>query len=141
MYSPLAKRNIRQKEFVLSIDYAPTILELGRAEIGSHIQGRSIIPLLIGETKNWRKSFLMEYYSFENPFPWLMGTDYKALRNERYKYIHWVMHPDQNELYDLIKDPLEQNNLFFDQTSRKTIKKMEKELARQVAESFGSYSL
>ena len=135
MYTPLAKQNTRQKEFVLSIDYAPTILELASATISPGIQGRSIIPLLKGTAKDWRKSFLMEYYSFENPMPWLIGTDYKALRKGRYKYIHWIRYPDKNELYDLVNDPFEQHNLFFDQAYQKTIDQMESELARQVAGS------
>jgi N-acetylglucosamine-6-sulfatase len=139
MYSPLAKRNTRQKEFILSIDYAPTILDLAGGKIGSNIQGRSIIPLLKSEKISWRKSFLMECYSFENPFPWLINSDYKALRNERYKYIHWVKHPDKNELYDLIIDPLEQHNLFFNKTYKKTITQMEKELAIEIAKSIGLY--
>ena len=32
----------------LSIDLAPTILDFGQAEIGDHIQGRSLVPLLTG---------------------------------------------------------------------------------------------
>ena len=133
MYPPLARQNTRQKEFVLSIDYAPTILELAGATISPNIQGRSMIPLLKGYAKDWRTSFLMEYYSYENPFPWLIGTDYKALRSERYKYIHWVKYPDRNELYDLVNDPFEQYNLFSDKAYQKIIEQMENELARQVA--------
>jgi len=137
MYPLLTGPNERKKEFVLSIDYAPTILELAGAECGSHIQGKSILPLLIGENKEWRKSFMIEYYSFENPFPWLIDTDYKAFRNGRYKYIHWIRHSDKNELYDIIEDSLEQNNLYHTEKYKKTVKQMENELSREIAKAFG----
>ena len=137
MYPPLTRQNGQQKEFVLSIDYAPTMLELAGAECGSHIQGRSILPLLTGKTRDWRKSFMIEYYSFENPFPWLIDTDYKAFRNERYKYIHWIRHSDKNELYDMMEDPLELHNLYRNEKYKETVKQMENELAREIAKAFG----
>ena len=136
-YPPLVKRNTRIGEFVLSVDYAPTALMLAGARMGSHIQGQSILPLLQGKKQNWRKFFLMEYYSYENPMPWLIDTDYKAIRTERYKYIHWYKHENRNELYDLLKDPFEMNNL-INQTNMQRIKKeLEEKLALEVVKVFG----
>jgi len=137
MYLPVVQSNTIRSEFILSIDYAPTLLDLAGINIGSHIQGKSFMPLLKGEKCSWRKSFMMEYFSYENPFPWLIGTDYKAIRNERYKYIHWVRYPDKNELYDLIEDPYELNNLFTNHQYKDIIKDMERELSLQVAKSVG----
>lgn len=137
MFPPLMKRNIHNKDFVLSIDYAPTILDLAGAKINPYIQGRSFLPLLTGKTKEWRKSFLVEYYSFENPFPWLIDTDYKAVRNGPYKYIHWIRYQDKNELYNLADDPYEMNNLYFNKAYQEIVEKMKKELVLLTAESFG----
>src|SRR5687767_6625664 len=95
-------------------DLAPTILELAGAPIGDRIQGRSLVPVLRGVAANWRPSVLVEFYTYENPFPHLMDMDYRALRTERYKYIHWVRHPDLDELYDLRSDPFEMKNLAND---------------------------
>jgi len=138
MYPSFTQQHGRRREFVLSIDYAPTILELAGAQISSRIHGRSLLPLLKGPAKDWRTSFLMEYNSFENPFPWLIGTDYKALRMDQYKYIHWVRYPELNELYDLINDPMELHNLFSDKTYQKIIDKMEKKPARQISSTSNS---
>ncbi|HLG39726.1 MAG TPA: sulfatase-like hydrolase/transferase [Chitinophagaceae bacterium] len=135
-YPPLIKKNTRINEFVLSVDYAPTALELGGAGSRSYIQGQSIIPLLQGKKENRRKSFLMEYYSYENPMPWLIDTDYKALRTERYKYIHWYKYENRNELYDLIKDPFEMNNLVNEKNMQKVKKEMEEKLALEVVKVF-----
>jgi N-acetylglucosamine-6-sulfatase len=136
-YPPLIEPNTRIGEFVLSVDYAPAILMLAGAEIKSHIQGKSFIPLLTGKEENWRKFFLVEYYSYENPMPWLMDTDYKALRTEKYKYIHWFKHESRNELYDLERDPFEMNNLFGNESMRSVVDELEELLAEEVVKTFG----
>ena len=136
-YPPLIRKGTKIPEFVLSIDYAPTALQLAGAAIGDHIQGQSILPLLEGNPKNWRESFLMEYYSFENPMPWLINTDYKVLRTKRYKYIHWYKQPGKNELYDMQADPYELNNLATDPNQQDLITEMESLLAIEVAKTYG----
>ena len=136
-YPPMIKKNTTIKDFVVSVDYAPTILMLAGAPVGTHIQGRSILPLLEGNNNNWRRSFLMEYYSFENPFPWLIDTDYKALRTERYKYIHWFKHENKDELYDLVDDPYEMNNLINRKDMQSVVIEMKEKLAFEVAKTFG----
>lgn len=136
-YPPLIKENTRIRDFVLSVDYAPTVLTLGGALVGKQIQGRSIIPLLEGKNETWRKAFLMEYYSYENPMPWLIDTDYKALRTEQYKYIHWYKHENKNELYDLINDPFETKNLISEKNMQGIKKELEEKLALEVIKVFG----
>jgi len=99
-------------EFVLSIDYAATFIALAGLAKKPSIQGEALLPLLEKQAiENWRTSFLVEYYSYENPMPWLINTDYKVLRSGKYKYIHWVQHANKNELYNIEKDPLEMENL------------------------------
>ena len=61
----------------------------------------------------WRKSILIEYWA-EQALPWLVGMTYKAVRTDRYKYIHWVNRGrtgELDELYDLDRDPFELDNL------------------------------
>jgi arylsulfatase A-like enzyme len=36
---------------------------------------------------------------------------HRGIRTERYKFIHYVMEPQEFELYDLASDPGETNNL------------------------------
>ena len=82
----------------------------------------------------------MEYYSYENPMPWLIDTDYKALRTERYKYIHWYKHENKNELYDLVNDPFEMKNLVNETNMREIKKELENALAVEAAKVFGLVS-
>lgn len=111
-YPPLVARGSRPTGFAMSVDLAPTVLELARVPISDQIQGRSLVPLLAGaEPADWRKSLLVEFYTYENPMPWLLDMDYRMVRTDRYKYIHWTHHPDLDELYDMRADPYEMDNL------------------------------
>ena len=123
--------------FTLSIDYAPTILDLAGIAIPAWMQGRSLVPLMQGPVKDWRQSFLMEYYSYENPMPWLIDTDYKALRKGNYKYIRWYKYQDRDELYDLESDPYEMHNLVHEPNMKSLASEMKTELAQAAAEAMG----
>ncbi len=55
---------------------------------------------------------------------------YKAVRNQRYKYIHYTDLEGMNELYDLVNDPYELHNIIDDPKMAETVKEMKKELNR-----------
>ena len=95
------------------------------------------MPLLKGETDDWRESVLIEFYTYENPRPWLMDMDYRAVRTDRYKLIHWVQHPDEQELYDLQNDPYEMINLIDDPDAADIADEMRDELGRLIVEVMG----
>lgn len=113
-YPPLVRASSRIEPLVVSVDIAPTILDVAGAPISDQIQGRSLMPLFQGPVADWRESLLVEFYTYENPFPWLVDMDYRAIRTDRYKYIHWMQHPGENELYDLVEDPYEMENRIDD---------------------------
>jgi N-acetylglucosamine-6-sulfatase len=136
-YPPLAAAGRRVAELVLSVDLAPTVLEVAGAPIGGHVQGRSLVPLLTGDARGWRESILVEFYTYENPMPWLVDMDYRALRTDRYKYVHWMQHPDLDELYDLETDPYEQRNLVDDPGTAGLRRALRAELGRLVLEAMG----
>ena len=98
-------------QLVSMIDIAPTVLELAGLPVSTNIQGRSLLPLVSGRAENWRESVLVEYYSHDQPMPWVLDVDYRAIRTARNKLIHWVQYPELDELYDLDVDPLEMQNL------------------------------
>jgi len=113
-YPPLVPAGTRPDALVRALDIAPTMIALGGGTPGSHVQGRSLVPLLGGRRPaDWRTSFLVEYWS-ENATPWLVGTTYKAVWTERAKLIHWVDRDGVDELYDLAADPYELANLIDD---------------------------
>ncbi len=128
---------------VLALDIAPTLVELagGKASDLSTMQGLSLLPLAEGgKGVKWRKSFMCEYFS-ENAMPWLHGMTYKAIRTDRYKYVHWVQKSptgaDRDELYDLSTDPYEMKNLARSNAHVETVTRLRRELSRLVAGSIG----
>jgi N-acetylglucosamine-6-sulfatase len=136
-YPTLASAGSRIEDLVVSVDIAPTVLDIAGTPIGEHIQGRSLVPLLLGTTTDWRQSVLIEFYTYENPFPWLLDMDYRALRTRRYKYVHWMQHPDESELYDLVDDPYETRNLVDDPGMAGVISELRGEMAEAVLDAMG----
>ncbi|HET9276318.1 MAG TPA: sulfatase/phosphatase domain-containing protein, partial [Gemmatimonadales bacterium] len=136
-YPPRVPAGSRPDGLALTVDLAPTLLELAGAPIGPGIQGRSLVPLFGGTPRDWRESVLVEFYTFENPFPHLLDMDYRAVRPARYKYIHWVQHPEADELYDLTSDSLERRNLADDPAMGQVRGALKAELGRLVLEAVG----
>lgn len=134
-YPPRIASGLQVDGLALSIDVAPTILDFGDAETGDHIQGRSLLPLLTGDTANWRESVMVEFYTYENPMPWLTDMDYRAVRTHEYKYIHWVKHED--ELYDVVADPFETRNLMGQPGMDVVAAELRTELGRLALEALG----
>jgi N-acetylglucosamine-6-sulfatase len=119
-------------ELALSIDLAPTLLQLAGVAVPDDVDGRSLVPLLSGNTPpDWRTSFLIEYYT-DTVFPRVFKMGYKAVRTERYKYIRYNELQGMDELYDLSMDPYEMNNLIDDLGSQSTVKEMQTALKKFV---------
>ncbi len=111
-YPPLASAGRVVSGLGSSTDIAPTIADLAGLSIPAHMQGRSWKGALrAGGAAPRRPAILSEYFSHDQPMPWLLDADYKSIRTDRHKYIHWVQRPEFNELYDLSADPLEVTNL------------------------------
>lgn len=136
-YPPVVEAGSQLDALALSVDIAPTALDLAGVPVGNHIQGRSLVPLLQDNAADWRQSVLIEFYTYENPFPWLSDMDYRAIRTDRYKYIHWMQHPDESELYDLVEDPYETRNLIDDPRLAGVAEDLREELAAAVLEVMG----
>jgi N-acetylglucosamine-6-sulfatase len=136
-YPPLVPAGARPRELALTVDLAPTVLDLAGAPIAPTIQGRSLVPLMRGVAAGWRRSLLVEFYTYENPFPHLLDMDYRTVRTEQYKYIHWMRFPDQDELYDLRTDSLEVTNLARDPRFARVRTELREELGRLVLQAMG----
>jgi N-acetylglucosamine-6-sulfatase len=136
-YPKLVEPGTRVGGLVVSIDLAPTVLDVAGVGIPKHVQGRSLKPLLSGETEAIHDAILMEYYSHENPFPWTAKLDYRIVRKGRYKYFRWIRFEDEAELYDLEADPYELDNLVGRADMAPVVEELRKEMRRLVLESLG----
>ncbi len=97
------KAGSSSKELVSIVDFAETFLDAAGLPVPKEMQGRSLVPILKGETpKDWRKSFYYHYYEY--PAPHHVRPHYGVV-TDRYKLIHYYnTDVDEWELMDLQKD-------------------------------------
>ena len=92
---------------VQNIDLAPTIAEFTGVTIPIQVDGQSMVPLLKDPTAPWRTDILIEGLTIVGPIP-----KYSEVRNNQYAYIEYKT--GEKELYDLVKDPWQLNNIVSD---------------------------
>jgi len=134
-YPKLIKAGATRDQVALNVDIAPTLLELAGAPVPKEMHGSSLAPVLKGAAKNWRRSFLAEYFA-EERYPNI--ASWQAVRTARWKYIHYPeLDEPQNmdELYDLRADPDEMKNLINKPSTQATLREMKQELQRLLKET------
>lgn len=117
---------------VLTLDIAPSVLDLCGAPALPNIHGKSFKKLVHGDTKNWRKAWYYEY-NYEKQFPYTPNV--RGIRTDEWKYIHYPTgdgKPDTHlsELYHLATDPEENHNLINDPRHSRQLKHLQTELAK-----------
>ncbi len=122
---------------VLTVDMAPSLLELAGAASLGRTDGRSWVRLVREGDPDWRRSWFY-YYNYEKQFPYTPNV--RGVRTEEWKYIrypHGDGSPDRHmgELYDLRKDPGERHNLIRAADSSEVVSRLQAELARVMAVS------
>ncbi len=116
-------------DIVSNLDFASTFLDAAGLPVPGDIQGRSLVPILRGQTPaDWRKSFYYHYYEY--PGPHNVRKHY-AVITDRYKLVHFY-EPDVNywELFDRVKDPEELKSFYEDPAYAQTRAELHAELAR-----------
>lgn len=98
-----------RSEQVLDIDLVPTFLDLAGVPAPAHLPGKSLLPLAKKPDAEFRKEWYYEYFEWPNPEA---VPPHRGIRTERYKLIHYVLEPQEFELYDLQQDPHETSNLY-----------------------------
>ena len=122
----------RNKDLVQNIDFAETFLDIAGAPIPVDMQGRSLVPLLKGQTPcDWRKSLYYHYYEY----PAVHSVRrHEGVFDGRHKLIRFygrdVPNGEEWELYDLEKDPSEMKSVYADAGKSEIVKSLEAELAR-----------
>ncbi|MBI3986508.1 MAG: sulfatase-like hydrolase/transferase, partial [Lentisphaerae bacterium] len=80
-------------------DIMPTLLDLAGAPIPKTVEGRSLLPLMRGETIPWRDYLPIEHAPL-----------HQSLTDGREKYI-WFVRDGREQFFDLTADPLECHDL------------------------------
>jgi arylsulfatase A-like enzyme len=126
------------EQIVAGIDIGPTMLDIAGADaLPEQFEGSSLLPLALGQTPaDWREDLLYEYY-WEFNYPMTPTTF--ALRTDRFKLIQYHGIWDTEELYDLVNDPREMNNLIDDPDYLEVRVKLRKELHQRLANNRGEH--
>lgn len=85
-YPKEIKSGITCNQLVQNIDFAPTFLALANIQQPTQMTGRSLLPLLKGNTKNWRKHLYYHYYDYP---AFHLVRKHHGVRTERYKLIQF----------------------------------------------------
>ena len=105
---PGIKAGIVPEQLVANIDLAPTFLDLAGLPVPEWMQGKSLVPLLRGESPaDWRSSIYYRYYHDPGHHD---TRAHVGVRTSTRKLIHYWK-KDAWELFDLVADPHEQRNL------------------------------
>ena len=116
-------------DLVSNVDFAETFLDIAglEAEIPADMQGRSMVPIMRGDTpEDWRKSFYYHYYEF--PAVHAVAKHY-GVRTDRYKLIHYYQLGEW-ELFDLQEDPDELSSVYADPAYADVVSRLKVELKR-----------
>jgi arylsulfatase A-like enzyme len=124
-YPRKVKPGTLRTEMALNIDLAPTMLELAGIPVPSSMHGRSLAPLLSGESIPWRDAWLYEYYEYPQPHH---VRPHRGIRTERWKLIRYEGQPEEWELYDLANDPHESHNLYGEVDQAENVEKLKRRL-------------
>jgi len=105
-----ASQQMRQVDQVIELrDLLPTFCDLAGVAVPDHIDGRSILPLVRGETDGWRPYLHGEHFLQADSNQWL--TD------GREKYV-WFSQSGRELLFDLENDPDELHDLSGEESQR-----------------------
>jgi len=110
------KAGSRTNEMVQNLDFAQTFLEAAGINAPTDMQGESLMPLLIGDSKQWTRDAVYYHY-YEYPSVHMVKRHY-AIVTKEYKLTHYYFDTDEWELIDRINDPLELKNVYDDPVYR-----------------------
>ncbi|MGL6096261.1 MAG: sulfatase family protein [Fimbriiglobus sp.] len=120
-------------DIVSNLDFAPTLLEAAGVPVPANVQGRSLVPILKGQTPaDWRKSFYYHYYEFPGPHD---VRKHYGVVTDRHKLVRFYDPAvDSWELFDRKSDPKELTSVYGKPEYAAVQKELEAELARLRAE-------
>jgi len=140
-YPRLIEPGSSSDAIVLNLDVAQTFLELAGVEPTAPMQGRSLVPLLRGETPaDWRTSMYYRYWMHLDGSHGVWA--HRGVRTRRHKLVHYYgdgldqpgaggdPRSEEWELFDLETDPFELHSLHDDPDHAGVLADLRSELSR-----------
>ena len=111
------------------VDIYPTLCDMVGLDVPTSLHGVSMKPLIENPEKEWKSAIFTQH--LRGPFNRLEKEDYvmgRAIRTDRYRYVEWRnFNTDEfkgMELYDLDKDPQENESIAHLPENAELIKKL-----------------
>lgn len=115
-----------EEEMVQNLDFAQTFLQIAGINAPEDMQGKSLVPLLKGESETWDRDAVYYHY-YEYPGEHAVKRHY-GIATKDYKLIHFYYDIDEWELYDQNNDPQELHNVYYDPEYAEIRQEMEQKL-------------
>ena len=123
----VTKPGSASRDLCLNLDFGETFLDIAGVKIPNDMQGRSLRPVLAGQTPaDWRQSMYYHYYEF--PGPHSVRRHY-GVRTNRYTLAYYY-NLKEWELFDRQTDPQQLRNVFADPAYASTVRELQGELDR-----------
>ncbi len=91
-------------------DVMPTLLDMVGLDIPDTVEGRSVLPLLKGESVNWRSHLHLEH-----------APIHQSVTDGEEKFV-WLVRDGEEQFFDLTTDPNELHNLISDGAYQEPVK-------------------
>ena len=128
VFDPREKRSQVVTDMALNIDVPATILDLAGISCPKSYHGKSLVPLVTGQTPSLqRDAVLIEHIWEKSTIPPSEG-----LRTAQWKYFRYVNDKSKEALYHLLDDPQESKNLAEDGPSHKTLVALRQQCERLI---------
>jgi choline-sulfatase len=122
----------RRTEACSLVDVVQTIAELGGAQCPADWNGVSMLPWL-DDSRTTRKDLAVSEYYGHN-----IASGFAMIRMGSYKYVYHTPpdegHPAERELYNLLEDPGEFNNLATERAHKERINEIHAALVNEIGE-------
>jgi arylsulfatase len=105
----------------------PTFLDAAGAPIPGNLDGKSLLNLVRGNTKDWRPWIDLEHSMCYDEDHWT------ALTDGRFKYSYFA-YDGREQLFDLAKDPGELHNLADEPASEQVLKEWRERMVQHLSE-------
>jgi arylsulfatase A-like enzyme len=123
----VVKAGTRFTPFIQNIDYSPTFMEMTGCKIPDGLHGKSIVPILRGETPtDWRKSVYYHYYDKNGEHH---VENHYGVRTDKYTLACFYA-KNEWELFDNAKDPQQLRSVYDDPAYAKVLAELKTELTR-----------
>ncbi len=117
-----------EDEMVQNLDFAQTFLEIAGVKALDDMQGKSLVPLLLGKKEKWDRDAVY-YHFYEYPAEHAVKRHY-GIATKEYKLMHFYHDIDAWELYDREKDPNELHNVYDDPNYKDVVEMMKTKLQK-----------